>query len=217
MNESFIQKNKMPRTQEANKQIREEQRAKILNAARNVFAGKGRAATIADIADEAGVSQGLAYRYFVSKEEIFATLVRQATESGGGPAARIQQIQGTPGTRLALLVFYILEDRRQNPGFSQLLYQVLTDDSTPNDLKQLVIKNGRVVQDAMRQLIVEGQASGEIANDDPDQLMVALLALFDGLMKRATTLDSGDNKTHFPDAKIILRMLKPDRDQQGVS
>ncbi len=72
---------------------------------------------------------------------------------------------------------------------SQLMYHVLKDESTPNDLKELVIKNGKVIQDVMRQLIVEGQASGEIAKDDPDQLMVALLACFDGLMKRATMLD----------------------------
>ncbi len=200
----------MPRTQEANEKIRTEQREKILNAAKQVFARKGRAATMADVAAEAGVSQGLAYRYFKSKEAIFTTLIKQATESGGGPAARIQQIQGTPGTRLALLISYILEDRRSNPGYSQILYQVLTDDSTPNDLKQIVMRNGKIIQDVMRQLIVEGQTAGEIAKDDPDELMVALLACFEGLMKRATMLDPKDAKNHFPDAKIILRMLKPE-------
>lgn len=200
----------MPRTEEANQHIREEQRTKILTAARKVFAQKGRAATMADVAAEAGISQGLTYRYFTSKEEIFTILIKQATESGGGPAERIKQLKGTPAKRLALLISYILEDRRVNPGLPQLMSQVLNDDSTPNELKQLVMKNGKVIQDVMRQLIVEGQASGEIANDDPDQLMVALLACFDGLMKRATMLHPNDAKSHFPDAKIILRMLRPE-------
>ncbi len=79
----------MPRTEEANQQIREEQRDKILSAAANVFARKGNAATMADVASEAGVSQGLAYRYFESKEEIFTTLIKQAAESSGGPTERI--------------------------------------------------------------------------------------------------------------------------------
>ncbi len=57
----------------------------------------------------------------------------------------------------------------------------------------------------MRQLIVEGQAIGEIVDGDPDQLMVALLACFNGLLKRATMLDPNDAKNHFPEAKIILR------------
>ena len=139
---------------------------------------------MADVAAEARISQGLAYRYFSSKEEIFATLVKQATESEVGPAARILKIKGTPGKRLALLISYILEDRRQNPGFAQLLYQVLVDSATPSDLRQLVMKNGNVIQDIMRQLIVEAQATGEVAKDDPDQMMVALLACFDGLMKK---------------------------------
>lgn len=205
----------MPRTEEANQEIRRNQHERILKAAQNVFARKGKSATMADIAAEAGVSQGLAYRYFSNKEAILTALVTQAAQSGGGPAERIQQMKGTPGMRLALLVSYILEDRRVNPGFSQLLNQIINDDKIPSDLKQIVIKNGKIIQDFMRQLIIEGQATGEIANDDPDQLIVALLASFDGLMKRASMLDLNGNKKYFPDAKIILRMLKPD--QQGVS
>ena len=62
----------------------------------------------------------------------------------------------------------------------------------------------------MRQLIVDGQATGEIVKDDPDQLLVALLAFVNGLMKRATMLDPKDAKFHFPEAKIILRIFKPE-------
>ena len=204
----------MPRTEEANQQIREEQRAKILAAARNVFARKGNAATMADVASEAGVSQGLAYRYFASKEEIFTTLIKQATQSVGEPAERIKQIQGTPGTRLALLISYILDENRRNPGFSYIFSQVLADDSTPNELRQLVEKNGKIIQNIMRQLIVEGQATGEIAKDDPDQLMVALMACINGLMKRATMLDPKDAQKHFPETKIILRMLNADKKEK---
>jgi len=212
MNELFIhpQVRRIPRTEETNQKIREEQRAKILKAARNVFSRKGRSTTMADVAIEAGVSQGLAYRYFTSKEEIFTTLVIQLAQSGGGPAERIKQIQGTPGSRLALLITYILEENKTNPGSSQFFNQVLADDSTPNELRQVIQKNGKIIQDIVCQLIVEGQTTGEITKDDPDQLMVALMACINGLMKRATMLDPIDAQKYFPDAKIILRMLKPD-------
>ena len=200
----------MPRTEETNQKIREEQRAKILTAARIVFARKGRGATMADVATEAGISQGLAYRYFESKDQILTTLIKQSTQSGGGPAERIKQIQGTPGMRLALLISYILEENKVNPGFSQFFSQVLADDSTPNELRLIIQKNGQIIQDIMRQLIVKGQAIGEIAKDDPDQLMVALLACINGLMKRASMLNPKDAQKHFPEAKIILRMLRPD-------
>ena len=175
-----------------------------------VFAAKGSSATMADIAAKAGVSQGLAYHYFKSKDEIFATLIKQTVEAGGGPVERISQVQGTPGTRLSLLITYILEGIRQTPGMSQIMHNVLEDETAPSDLKDLVLKNVKAIQDGMRQLIVEGQATGEIVKDDPDELMVALLACFNGLMKRATMLDPNDARNHFPDAEIILRMLKPE-------
>jgi len=160
-----------------------------------------------DVAAEAGISQGLAYRYFKSKEEIFTILIKQVAEAGGGPAQRFSQIQGTSGQRLALLITYILEGIHQSPGISQIMYNALEDEATPSDLKAVIQRNGKAIQDIMRQLIVEGQATGEIVRDDPDELMVTMLACFNGLMKRATMLDPNDAESHFPDAKIILHML----------
>ena len=54
--------------------MREERRTKILEAARRVFARKGLGVTVDDVAAEASVSLGLAYRYFANKEAIFPHL-----------------------------------------------------------------------------------------------------------------------------------------------
>lgn len=165
----------MPRNKEANEKSRKET-TQILEGAVTVFAAKGSSATMADIAAKAGVSQGLAYHYFKSKDEIFAILIKQTVEAGGGPAERISQVQGMPSNRLSLLITYILEGIRQTPGMSQIMHNVLEDETAPSDLKDLVLKNGKAIQDGMRQLIVEGQATGEIVKDDPDELRVTLLA-----------------------------------------
>ena len=201
----------MPRTKEANEEIRKEASQKILDAAIAVFAVKGRAATMAEISAKAGVSEGLVYHYYASKEEIFAILLKQSwAEAGGGPAQRIGQIQGTPRERLTLLITYMLENIRQNPGMAQIMYNALEDETTPADLKIVIQRNGKEMQDIMRQLVVEGQATGEIVRDDPDQLLVALLACINGLVRRATMLDPKDANSHFPQAKIILRMFAPE-------
>lgn len=199
----------MPKSEDENQKIRDEQRTNILRAAMSVFAQKGSAATMAEIAAEAKISQGLSYRYFPSKEAMLATLVKEAAQSGGGPAARVKKIQGTPGERLALLVSYILNDRRERPQYYQFLYQVLADETIKSDLKQTVRENGRIIQDEIKQLIAQGQTSGEIAKDDPEQLFIALVACIDGLVKWASWEGLND-KDNFPDAKIVLRMLKPD-------
>jgi len=69
------------KSKDKNQQIREDQRSNILAAASRAFARKGPGTTIVDIANEAGISQGLAYRYFPSKEAIFTTLIDQMLRS----------------------------------------------------------------------------------------------------------------------------------------
>jgi AcrR family transcriptional regulator len=197
----------IPRTEEAKQRIREEQRAHILEAARRVFARKGLAATVDDVAAEAAVSHGLAYRYFANKEALFSELVVQALQE---PSARLQsflELPGTPGERLNSLVSAFVESRRHSEAY-QLLDQVLSSEATPNDLRDVLQRRYQAVQDTLKRLIVEGQATGEVAEGDPDQLVRAILACIDGLT-RWSVYDPEHYHEHFPDASIFLRMLKP--------
>lgn len=55
---------------------KQERRNQLLDVARKLFASKGlENTTIKDIADEAGVAQGLLYHYFRSKDELFWAIV----------------------------------------------------------------------------------------------------------------------------------------------
>ena len=200
----------MPRTEEANQRIREEQRAKILDGARKVFARKGLAATMADVAVEAKVSQGLAYRYFSNKEALFHALFEQVVQTSLAGMQRILEMPGTPGERLDFLISGAWEGRHEHPEFYQLMYQVLSDEATPDNLRELIGRQGQAYQDVMRQLIVEGQATGEVVGGDPDQMMIVVLACLDGL-SRLALWDSERVKKHFPETEIILRIFKPDQ------
>ena len=72
----------MPRSEEANVQIKDDRQKQILASALKVFIHKGFAATkMSDIATEAGISYGLMYHYFQSKDEIYAELVKDAVDS----------------------------------------------------------------------------------------------------------------------------------------
>jgi AcrR family transcriptional regulator len=198
----------MPRTEEANQRIREEQRAKILEAALKVFAKKGTAATMAEIATAADVSYGLVYRYFSNKEAIFQALVEMLLQSGAEGVQQFLKMPGTPGERIDFMISNVVKARRERPEFFQLFYHVLDDETLPEDFRERVSRQGQFIQNTMRQLIVEGQATGEVAGDDPDQLVIAVLACFDGLSRLAFR-DPEQFKKHCPDARIILRMLKP--------
>ncbi len=199
----------MPRTEAAYQQIRAEQREKILAAAERAFARKGRAATMADIAAEAGVSQGLAYRYFESKEAIFRELVEGAMQNGVSGLQQILESPGTPGERLFQLVTRMVESRREKPEFYQLFDQVLSDEAMPPAFQEQARHSGRGVQDRLKELVVAAQATGEVTPADPDQLVRAVLTYLDGLTRGYTLYGPEYFRKHFPDPEIVLRMLRP--------
>ncbi len=62
-------------SEEKSRQIQDERRRQILDAALRLFDEQGYSNTkISDISEMAGISKGLVYRYFRSKEEIFFAL-----------------------------------------------------------------------------------------------------------------------------------------------
>jgi AcrR family transcriptional regulator len=71
----------MPRTKEQYEKIRTEKREIIKQVALKLFAARGYLATsINDIAQTAGISKGLMYNYFASKEEVLKTIWDELTD-----------------------------------------------------------------------------------------------------------------------------------------
>lgn len=200
----------MPRTNAANQRIREAQRAKILESARSVFARRGMEATITDIATEAQISVGLAYRYFADKEAIFSELVKQTIPADASGFQGLLEMPGTPGERLARLISGIVAARGRSEPLEahQLLQHALQAGAMPDDVREFLGRRYQMLLATMRQLIVEGQASGEVAPGDPDQLVAIVSACLDGLTRWALR-DPEQFRTYVPDAEIILRLLRP--------
>lgn len=66
----------MPRTKEQYEEIRKSSKQKILDAALEVFANQGyHSATVDAIAKTAGISKGLMYNYFKSKDDVLQELM----------------------------------------------------------------------------------------------------------------------------------------------
>jgi hypothetical protein len=89
-----------------------------------------------------------------------------------------------------------------------LFAHVLGDAATPTVLWEQAMQIGRGFADLFRQLIVEGQALGEVRDGDPDQLVTAILAMLDGLSRLASSNPDRFHQ-HFPDARIVLGLLLP--------
>lgn len=199
----------MPRTEAANRRIRDAQHARILEAARTVFARRGLSATMDEVAAAAGVSHGLAYRYFAGKDQLFRALAQEAlTRVQDRP--NVLEVPGTPGERLRHVISRLLRTRREQPEMFLLLNHVLGDRATPGDLLELARRRGREFRRTLRQLIVEGQATGEVASDDPDQLVAAVTACLDGLGRTAIAQPA----SRFPSDGIVMRLLAAPAEQK---
>ena len=85
-------------------------RTKLLEAAREVFAERGLAATLDDIAERAGVGTGTAYRHFRNKHDLAAEVLVDATQQIVDDAMEALQITDP---WLALVSFFEANATRQ--------------------------------------------------------------------------------------------------------
>jgi AcrR family transcriptional regulator len=194
----------MPRTEQAFQQIRDESKQHILDTAAAVFAQKGLAATkISDLAEAAGVSQGLLYRYFTDKDDVFVALLERAVNGVNDIAQTCLKQAGTPLDRLRWLTEQVLQGMSEGPVYMQLISQAMALSGRA----QATIWKMDTVVIILRELIVEGQTAGEIANRDPDQLVILYLGCLYGLAAGKSFSIPWLNE-HFPVADAVLQILK---------
>lgn len=219
----------MPRNKMENQRIRDSQRASILEAAKGVFARKGWASTVADIAAASKVSQGLIYHYFSNKEAIFSELMAKAIQSDSLSFETVLKSEGTPTQRLETLITRIIKYRHESiktigitvklamdvPStgnnheiMRRILQNLPSEDSEVKDLQELMKKRFQSLRDVITQLIVEGQNSGEFALDNPSKLALMIITCIESLTRFA--LDQLEYfEKYYPYTEIIMRMLKP--------
>lgn len=181
----------------------------IKMAALKVFAKRGViGAKTSLIAAEAGLSEGLIFKYFNSKQDLFITLVQNAIEESKQALTEIYQLPGSPIEKLRFLTKEILDEENQLPFL--LIHHVSTDDGVPKEAKELVQQQGTTSQyvDLLEDLFKSGQQAGEIILDNPRELAASYLKVLSGLM---TVVDESD-EFHLPKVDLIMRMIA---DPQG--
>jgi AcrR family transcriptional regulator len=194
----------MPRTKEAFKQIRDERKEQILNISAKVFATKGLASTkIEDLAEAAGVSQGLLYRYFTDKEDVFIALLERAVSGAIQRAQNSISQVGTPLEKLRRLTEQFLQGMSEEPIYYQIFSQAMALSGRTHE----TIRKLETLVNILHELITEGQSAGEIAKRDPDQLVLLYLSCLYGLAAGRGFYSPALNE-HFPDAEAVLHILK---------
>ncbi|HLY94849.1 MAG TPA: TetR/AcrR family transcriptional regulator [Gaiellaceae bacterium] len=138
----------------------ESRREELVAAAVRAFARKGyHGCRISDIAEEAGVSHGLVYHYFTSKEEILETIFR---ENWGVVAIAIGEIastsDGSAVEEVRKIVSLMLHSWRRDPE----VVRVLVREIARSPQLQERIGDFQPGFDALTRVIERGQKAGEI-------------------------------------------------------
>lgn len=159
---------KMARNAEVNQRMKEERRERILSGALELFARNGLAGTkISDIAKHTGMSNGLVYHYFSSKEEIFTELIRVAFERMLEACRWLEASKLEPHEKIRFAMDELVRTIRTNPDaclYHLLIAQAATSDCIPAGAKDIIESSRQKPYEVIAGIISRGQKSGTIRN-----------------------------------------------------
>ena len=87
-----------------------------------------------------------------------------------------------------------------------LVLQALTSHAVPQEMRQFVLEESQLSHEALKQLIVEGQAAGQVVAGDPDLLTTAFEWSIQGMVFGLSYWDY--EVKQLPAVDTVLRLLK---------
>ena len=195
-----------PRSEEQNAQIKDERREQILSAALKVFASRGFAATrISDIVGAGGVSHGLLYHYFKSKEEIFYELVTRAIYHAGQSLVMVESLPIGPLEKISNTAAYIMGgiDEGEDSAYYFMIVNHAAMMEAPPEEKARYLAGSDLPIATLVKIIAQGQEAQVIRTGDPLDLAVTFFAAIMGLAVYKLTMP----EFRMPDPKILVSMF----------
>ena len=179
-------------------------RAELFAAARRVFLAKGyHAATLEQIADEAGFSKGVVYSRFASKADMFLALLEERiAERAGQNAAAARRLAGSGD--FGALLDLAQQAERAAPGWRLLVIEFRIHAARDPELnRRYAAVHARTVEGIARVLVsISGGDSGALPSP-PRQLAELLLAVEAGLaLEQAANPDALGG----PDLPVLARL-----------
>ncbi|HEV7257793.1 MAG TPA: TetR/AcrR family transcriptional regulator [Bosea sp. (in: a-proteobacteria)] len=169
-----------------------ERQTRILDAAERVFARAGfHAATMQDVASEAGMSPGNLYRYFASKDAIIAGMAERDRTLIAADFADLDPAKGSVLDQLETLGRkHLVEEPREK---SVICMQIWAEAARNPQMAQMCAAIDGTVVGGLGYAIAGAKASGELpANLDDARFLQAVFMMADGFFCRRATDPSFD-------------------------
>ncbi|TDF94692.1 TetR/AcrR family transcriptional regulator [Paenibacillus piri] len=184
-------------------QIRDERKEQIKQAALKVFATRGFAGTkTSTIASAAGISEGLIYRYFKSKDELFTEIVVELMEEAGKEIGHIQLSSQPPSDLIRTLTESMLEEN--NKYAFRLILQARKAEKVPEQVGHILERYAESnLIERLVPVIVKGQQAGQFFEGDPRQLLSWYFSVVNSLILQ----ELGTEEYGMPSADVLMRIL----------
>ena len=194
-----------PRNEEQNAQIKDERREQILSAALKVFARRGFAATkISDIVAQGGMSHGLVYHYFKSKEEIFYELLHRALSTSGESLLMVEAMPLSPLQKVRETAKYILGGIDQWEDTSYYFLIVIHAAMMDTKQNERVFSDSEVPVESLMRILKQGQEMGEVKDGDTREMAILFFAAIQGVAFYKLSMPN----FRLPDYELLVSMVK---------
>ncbi len=194
-----------PRNEEQNAQIKDERREQILSAALKVFARRGFAATkISDIVAQGGISHGLVYHYFKSKEDIFYELLHRALSTSGESLLMVEALPISPLQKVYETAKYILTGIDQWEDTSYYFLIVIHAALMDTRDNEKVFAESEVAVESLMRILKQGQALGEVREGDEREMAILFFAAIQGVAFYKLSMKN----FKLPDPNLLVAMVK---------
>ena len=148
----------------------------ILDGAIRIFAEKGYdRATISTIAKELKISQGLCYRYFASKEEIYDAAVEKYADLIMGEFLKFREEEASVKERIdniARSIGQLTSAERKNGD----LYEFFHGEHGDRLHNELLLRIASKLLPYIQEMLCSAKEKGEISVEDPER--TAILGLY---------------------------------------
>jgi AcrR family transcriptional regulator len=173
-----------PRGQMQNQEMRTRALERITAAAYAVFCDYGyHGATMKQITKATGLSYGLVYHYFPSKEQLFLHVVDIALDKSISALECGLDTPGTAWERLSNLSAHLLKSAldAESAKYYVIMQQAITQGRSIPGLLDQIERRSATHYEAILPVIIQAQQSGDAAQDDPVALAAAYFSFVQGL------------------------------------
>ncbi|MDE6241647.1 MAG: TetR/AcrR family transcriptional regulator [Anaeroplasmataceae bacterium] len=169
----------MGRNEEKNIEQRKETVNKIEDGALYYFAKYGLAGTkISDLSKYLGISQGLLYRYYSSKEELFKTVSKKWIEMRDNNMQDLVDAPIRGGMKIKQLTNYVEKSMTRDKKFAAF-FTIFENDSLTSGTKEGSLfhtwSNEPILM--LAKIIEQGQQEGDVHPGNPYQMAISYWGL----------------------------------------